>query len=80
MQDQSKNDYVKLSLDSISKEKDQIRCYVRERELKIAWRPKMSRRGQKSFMYTAVKMYNQTKIMGKIVIDFFEEKLRAWRK
>ena len=40
----------------------------------------MSRRGQKSFMYTAVKMYNQTKIMGKIVIDFFEEKLRAWRK
>ena len=53
---------------------------VRERELKIAWRPKMSRRDQKSFMYTAVKMYNQTKIMGKIVIDFFEEKLRAWRK
>ena len=34
---------------------------IRDREIKVAWRPKMQTRGAISFIQTAVKLYNQIK-------------------
>ena len=42
----------------------QTKYAVREVELRIAWHPKYSRTGSTSFIYTAVKLYNQVKLMG----------------
>ena len=69
----------------INDARHQTRYAVRGMELKIAWRPRMSRRGLKSFMYTAVRLYNQSKIIGKTVKeskvnDYFKQRLLAWRK
>ena len=61
-------------------------CYaVRERELRIAWRPKLSRRGGKSFIATSVSLYNQIKLLGKVMTKkamskFVKLELKNWRK
>ena len=40
---------------------------TRERELRIAWFPKHVRKGCSSYLYTATKLYNQVKLLGKIM-------------
>ena len=62
----------------------QSRYMVRDVELKISWRPKLTSRGYKSFLYTAVKLYNQVKIIGKKLIDatlnkFVKTTIKSWR-
>ena len=62
----------------------QTRYAVRERELRIAWRPKLARRGYNSFLVTAVRLYNQTKILGKIMkttslSKFVKSQIKQWR-
>ena len=63
----------------------QTRYAVRERELRIAWRPKLSRRGGKSFIVTSVKLYNQIKLLGKVMTKkamskFVKLELKNWKK
>ena len=43
----------------------QVHYNVRVRELRIAWRPRTAKRGQKSYLVTAVKLYNDVKVEGK---------------
>ena len=43
----------------------QTKYPVRQVELRIAWNPRHARTGSTSFIHTAVKLYNQVKIMGK---------------
>ena len=62
----------------------QSRYMVRDVELKIAWSPKLSRRGCRSFLYTAVKLYNHVKIVGKKLSDnalskFVKSTIKSWR-
>ena len=62
----------------------QTRYPVRERELRIAWRLKYVRRGQTSFIATGVTLYNQTKILGKVMklsalSKFVKQTLKSWR-
>ena len=45
----------------------QTRYLMRERELCIAWRSKQARKGFSSFLVTAVSLYNQVKLMGKVM-------------
>ena len=68
----------------IADARHQTRYVVRERELKIAWRARLARRGQKSFLVTAVKLFNQTKIAGKVIPQkkvgqYFKQTLLSWR-
>ena len=58
---------------------------TRVRELKIAWKPRLVRKGEVSFIYSSVNLYNQTKIMGKMVEkdkikDEFKTIIKSWRK
>ena len=62
----------------------QTRYAVRETELKIAWRSKLARKGDKSFIQAAVKLYNQSKLMGKImtmkrISKFIKSVILSWR-
>ena len=71
---------VKLIKDAYT----QSRYMVRDVELKIAWSPNLARRGCKSFLYTAVKLYNQVKIIGKKLSDdalskFVKSTIKSWR-
>ena len=64
---------------------NQVVYNTRVRELKIAWRPKLVRKGQQSFLFTAISLYNQTKIMGKMISkeDFkgeIKQIVKSWRK
>ena len=60
---------------------------VRQRELRIAWRPRTSRRGQQSFLVSALKLYNDSKVAGK-GIETDKDKMKeavksaiiSWRK
>ena len=58
---------------------------TRVRELKIAWNPRLVRKGQASFIYSSITLYNQTKIMGKFIEkhkikDEFKNIIKSWRK
>ena len=62
----------------------QTRYLVRERDLRIAWRPKFERKGGNSFIVTAVRLYNQVKILGKVMkpasmSKFVKEKIKSWK-
>ena len=53
-------------------------------ELKIAWQPKFERKGKQSCIYNAVKLYNQTKVMGKMIEhdkfkDTIKDTIKKWR-
>ena len=65
--------------------KHQTRYAVRERDLRIAWRPRMARRGEKSFLYTSVKLFNQVKLTGKVmkhsaISKFVKDTVLSWRR
>ena len=54
-------------------------------ELRIAWQPRLIRKGMMSFIYKSVKLYNQSKLMGKMIEnDAFKDEVKAiiksWRK
>ena len=54
-------------------------------ELRIAWQPRLTRKGMMSFIYKSVKLYNQSKLMGKMIEnDTFKDEVKAiiksWRK
>ena len=73
--------YCKMLISAAS---HQTRYSVRERDLRIAWRPKMARRGCKSYLYTSVILYNQIKLLGKKmktsqISKFTKSTLLAWR-
>ena len=58
---------------------------TRLRELRIAWTPRLARRGMMSFIYNAVKLYNYMKVMGKMIAkDDFKNEIKqiimSWRK
>ena len=62
----------------------QTKYAVREVELRIAWCPKYTRTGSTSFIFTAVKLYNQVKIMGtKLKFEslrkHIKNKILSWR-
>ena len=62
----------------------QSRYAMRDIELKIAWRPRLTRRGFKSFIYSAVKLYNQVKLIGKkmttaTISKFVKLTIKSWR-
>ena len=57
---------------------------IRERDLRIAWCPKSVRKGCNSFLFTATKLYNQVKIMGKCIKDtklkaYIKDTIKTWR-
>ena len=57
---------------------------TRVRELKIAWRPRLVRKGEQSFIHCSVTLYNHTKIMGKMITkdkikDEFKNIIKSWR-
>ena len=57
---------------------------TRVRELKIAWRPRLVRKGEQSFIHCSVTLYNHTIIMGKIITndkikDEFKNIIKSWR-
>ena len=63
----------------------QTRYSIRDMELKIAWNPKQTRKGLKSFLFTSVKLYNQMKIIGKqmkpaAVSKYIKATLMSWIK
>ena len=51
----------------ITEAPSQTRYSIRDREIKVAWRPRMQTRGFKSFIQSSVKLYNKTKLVGKKV-------------
>ena len=62
----------------------QQRYFVRERELRIAWRSRSLRHGDKSYLLTACKLYNDVKLLGKILTkrklkDLVKTKIKSWR-
>ena len=62
----------------------QMRYTVRERDLRIAWNPRMARKGCKSFLATAVSLYNNLKILGKVmtmkaVSKYVKSELKTWK-
>ena len=68
----------------VSEAPHQTRYAVRERELRIAWRPRLARRGHSSFLMTSVTLYNQVKLIGKIMkpktmSKFVKNQLKTWR-
>ena len=68
----------------ITEAPSQTRYSIRDREIKVAWRPKMQTRGAISFIQTAVKLYNQIKIVGKKVPNrslskFIRSAIKSWR-
>ena len=63
----------------------QTRYVTREVELKIAWRPRLARKGEKSFMFNSVKLFNQMKLVGKVmkitaVSKYVKAMIKSWRK
>ena len=63
----------------------QDRYNTRERDLRIAWRCKTVRRGEKSFMHSALKLFNHSKVAGRgldklELKEFIKDKLIKWRK
>ena len=63
----------------------QQRYQTRERDLRIAWRVRTQRRGDKSFLVSALKLYNFAKVAGRgdDLAEFKEivkDKILSWRK
>ena len=57
---------------------------VRERDLRIAWRPRTSRRGESSYLISSLKLYNQMKLAGRglgkdDIKAYVKDKLISWR-
>ena len=53
-------------------------------ELRIAWNPRLERKGRASCIYKAVQLYNQTKVMGKLIDasefrDTVKDIIKKWR-
>ena len=74
--------YCKMLVENAS---NRTRYATREVELKIAWRPKLARKGCKSFLVTSVKLYNQVKLIGKMmkhsaISKYTKATLLAWNK
>ena len=68
----------------IAAARHQTRYAVRERDLRIAWKPKLSRGGYKSFLVTAVDLYNKIKLLGKVMSKkalskFVKIELKLWK-
>ena len=63
----------------------QTRYHVRERDLRIAWRPLTVNRGDKSFLVTATKHYNKVKVEDKQFEDkddqkaYVKHQIKSWR-
>ena len=63
----------------------QVRYDVRERDLRIAWRPKTMKRGDRAFLVSAARSYNQMKVAGRgldkdALKDHVKSTLVSWRK
>ena len=63
----------------------QVRYDVRERDLRIAWRPKTMKRGDRAFLVSAARSYNQMKVAGRgldkdALKDHVKATLVTWRK
>ena len=63
----------------------QQRYNIRERDLRIAWKLRTQRRGDKSFLASSLKLYNQAKVAGRgddlaEFKDIVKNKIISWRK
>ena len=61
------------------------RYQLRERELRIAWKVKKVRQGDKSFLVQATKLYNHCKLFGKIkskddLKEYVKKTIHSWHK
>ena len=61
------------------------RYQLRERELRIAWKVKKVRQGDKSFLVQATKLYNHCKLFGKIkskddLKEYVKRTIHSWHK
>ena len=68
----------------VTNARHQTRYSVRERELRIAWKPRLARRGQRSFIANAVLLYNQVKLLGKVMTSkmlkgYVKTELKTWK-
>ena len=60
------------------------RYEIRERELRIAWRPKTVKTGERSYLLSATVLYNAAKLFGKVIPreelkENVKTKVKLWR-
>ena len=73
-----------FALVKVGMETHQTKYSVRERELRIAWKPRLVKKGCSSFLFTATRLYNQVKLMGKVLTtgetkSFIKKQIVDWR-